>query len=457
MHLLELLAALGAAQGFLLLVLIILRYRHHKSLPLALLLLAFSLRLGTIPSWNPQALIAHPWLFPATTPLPFLFGPLLWWAVRELARDTEARPRFLPLHFLPYAAETVAVTVTVLSLRAGQTMGEYVALVEAIFAGNPPLWLPTRNALKVGVNVIYVLLAARIAFGGAVRGIEAARRRWLRALVLVPVASLIPFAFVAVAPGATAGVSAGITLPFVILAAAMVLLIYTCTMLVLVTPGVPGCAERARLATQIAVVGRVDGRGVVLDGRRRGRGVVLDGRRRARDVTTSHHPASTDDDCLRLAARAGRELEGGAFRDPELSLQKLAGRLRVHPNRLSRAVNYVYGESYPSLLSRCRLDYFIRRVRTGCLDECNILELALDAGFPSKSSFNRVFKEHLGVAPSAFVAASRACSDDLPGLAIRPGRATMRGNGTSTNRSVQRHADPSVAGDAGGNGHRRGG
>ena len=113
MHLLELLAALGAAQGFLLLVLIILRYRHHKSLPLALLLLAFSLRLGTIPSWNPQALIAHPWLFPATTPLPFLFGPLLWWAVRELARDTEARPRFLPLHFLPYAAETVAVTATV--------------------------------------------------------------------------------------------------------------------------------------------------------------------------------------------------------------------------------------------------------------------------------------------------------------------------------------------------------
>jgi hypothetical protein len=84
-HLLELFTALGAAQGFLLLLLIILRYRHPKSTPLALLLLVFSLRLGTIPSWTPHTLIAHPWLFPATTPLPFLFGPLLWWSVRELA------------------------------------------------------------------------------------------------------------------------------------------------------------------------------------------------------------------------------------------------------------------------------------------------------------------------------------------------------------------------------------
>ncbi|MFP4567189.1 MAG: helix-turn-helix domain-containing protein, partial [Spirochaetaceae bacterium] len=196
-------------------------------------------------------------------------------------------------------------------------------------------------------------------------------------------------------------------------AAAMVLLIYTCTMLVLVTPGVPGCTERARLSAP---------------------------------------GASADDDCLRLAARVGRELEGGAFRDPELSLQKLAERLNVHPNRLSRAINHVYGESYPALLARCRLDYFIRRVRTGCLDECNILELAFDAGFSSKSSFNRVFKEYFGIAPSVFTAANGACSDAVPGLAIRPGRATMPGNGNRTNRSLQRYSDPPLARDARGNG-----
>ncbi|MFW6368642.1 MAG: hypothetical protein ACOCZ9_02785 [Spirochaetota bacterium] len=300
-HLLELLAALGATQGFLLLVLIILRYRHRRSFPLGLLLLAFSLRLGTIPSWNPQALIAHPWLLPTTTPLPFLFGPLLWWAARELASGagSRGRPRFLPLHFLPYAAETVAVTVSVLASTAGQATGAYVALVEAIFSGSPPLWLPVRNALKVGVNVVYVLLAARIAFGVASRGIEATRRLWVRVLVLVPVASLVPFAFVAVAPGASAGVGDGVTLPFVVLAAAMLLLIYTCTMLVLVTPGIPGCTERVRLSAPIAVAGPVDGR------------------HRASGLTTSHHPASADDDCMRLAARALRPR--APHRPPQLS------------------------------------------------------------------------------------------------------------------------------------------
>lgn len=456
MHLLELFAALGAAQGFLLLLLIILRYRHPKSTPLALLLLVFSLRLGTIPSWNPQTLIAHPWLFPATTPLPFLFGPLLWWSVRELAAGagsggtarsrpgsvagggSTGRPRLLPLHFLPYAAETVAVTATVLTLTAARTpaaalpAAAYVAFVEDVFHGSPPLWLPLRNALKVAVNAVYLVLAARIAFGSPAGALDEGRRRWLRALVLVSVASLIPFAFVAVGPGATADLAHGVTLPFALLAAAMALLIYTCTVLVLLTPGVPGCPERTR-------------RAAAPDAPREPGGRVA--------------KAEATEDCLPLATRARRELEAGAFRDPDMSLQNLAERLGVHPNRLSRAVNHVYGESLPCLLSHCRLDYFIRRVRTGCLDDCNILELAFEAGFSSKSTFNRVFKAQYGVPPSVFArgaAKRRAPQTRLPsaaaGLATRTQRATMPVNGNGTNRSVQRHPDPAFARDARGHG-----
>ena len=93
MHLLEVLAALGAAQGVLLLVLIGLRYRYHKNVPLAILIVAVSLRLGTIPSWNAVTLLAHPWLLPLTTPLPFLFGFLVWWYAAELRAFEDARPR----------------------------------------------------------------------------------------------------------------------------------------------------------------------------------------------------------------------------------------------------------------------------------------------------------------------------------------------------------------------------
>jgi AraC-like DNA-binding protein len=262
--------------------------------------------------------------------------------------------------------------------------------------------------------------------------LDDARRRWLRALVLVSVASLIPFAFVAVGPVATAGLAHGVTLPFALLAAAMALLIYTCTVLVLLTPGVPGCPERTRRASAPDAPRGPGGR-----------------------VAT----AEATEDCLRLATRAQRELETGAFRDPDMSLQNLAEQLGVHPNRLSRAVNHVYGESFPCMLSRCRLDYFIRRVRTGCLDDCNILELAFDAGFSSKSTFNRVFKAQYGVAPSVFArgaAKRRAPRPGLPtaaaGLATRARPATMPAHGHRTNRSVQRHPDPPLARDARGHG-----
>jgi AraC-like DNA-binding protein len=366
-YLLEFLAALGAAQGALLLLLIILRYRHRKSVPLALLLLAFSLRLGTIPSWNPSTLTALPWLFPATTPLPFLFGPLLWWSARELSRDTEATPQLLPLHFLPYAAETVVISVTILSMTAV----EYSAFVEGVFAGRPPLWLPVRNALKVALNIVYVALAARIALASSTWRLDSGRRLWVRALVVAAIGSLVPFAFVAVRPGASARLAAGGDGPFLILAAAMALLIYTCTMLVLATPGVPGCTKKLP----------------------------------APPTSPSPRNASAEEGCTRLAARLRRELTSGIFRDPELSLRELAEHLNVHPNRLSSAINHVYGESFPRLLTRCRIDYFIRRVLGGALEHQTILDLAFEAGFPSKSTFNRVFRENLGVAPSTFATA----------------------------------------------------
>ena len=35
--------------------------------------------------------------------------------------------------------------------------------------------------------------------------------------------------------------------------------------------------------------------------------------------------------------------------------------------------------------------------------ERSILEIAFDAGFPSKSTFNRVFKEETGMTPTAYL------------------------------------------------------
>lgn len=361
MPVLVVLAALGAAQGGLLLVLIALRYRHHKNVPLALLLLVFSLRLATIPTWNPDILLAHPWILPATTPLPFLFGPLLWWYTREIGRELWATPTHLPLHFLPYAADVLFGIVVLLTFSPGA----YQGFIAAVFAGEPPVWMLGENALKVLVNVIYVFAAGRIAFGAPASRLAARRRTWLRALVLVPGIVLVAFAYVALFPVATANIAAGVVLPFGILAGAMVVLIYLVSLMVIVAPDLPG------------LVGG--------------------------DPTAHPGPSISDEECGRLVALLEGRLDKGEFHDPELSLSDVAAQIRVHPNRLSYAVNHTLGIPFRRLVNRRRLAYFVDKVENGGLRGSTILGLAFDAGFPSKSTFNRVFKEEVGLTPSEFV------------------------------------------------------
>jgi AraC-like DNA-binding protein len=416
-HYIELLAGLGAVQGVLLLSLILFRFRNHKNVPLAVLLMVFSVRLGTIPSWNPQTLIAAPWLFPATSTLPFLFAPLLWWYIRELESTGDATPPAFALHAAPYAVSTAAVGL----ILVGMSESAHAEFVEAVFAGRPPRWFLIVNAAKVAVNLLYLGLAARLAFGRGPGVVSRGRALWSKTMVIAAAAALAAFTVVAVDPTATARLAEGATGPFLLVAATMALLIYALSMLVLLAPDVPAAAGPR--------------------------------------THTSHSPVLDEKEALRLAARLRGELRRGIYRDPEITLGGLAERLHTHPNRLSIAVNQAFGLGCPQLLTRCRLDYFVRAVLTGALEDQNILELAFEAGFSSKSTFNRVFKAQYGVPPSVFArgaAKRRAPQTRLPsaaaGLATRTQRATMPVNGNGTNRSVQRHPDPAFARDARGHG-----
>ncbi|WP_319415136.1 AraC family transcriptional regulator [Marispirochaeta aestuarii] len=362
MSFLEFLAGLGAAQGLLLLVLIGLRFRHYANLPLALLVLVFSLRLGTIPSWNPETLLRAPWLWPITTPLPFLFGPLLWWFIRNISTGSTRLPRPSIVYLVPYISETAAVAITVI----GMDFPEYKEFVLSVFAGSPPHWLPIRNALKVAVNALCLVFAFRTVFGKDGRNLAGHTRLWLQLLVVLPSLVLVAFAFVAVNPPANARLAAGGELPFLILAAAMAILVYVISLLALAAPQ------------------------------------LLAGYDRAFTAGRSKEPHISDQDSQLITEQIRKAFDAGVFLDSRLSLRKLAKRIDIHPNRVSYVVNHVYKQSFCSLVNDYRLQYFRERIEEGALNNHSILELALEAGFSSKSTFNRVFKETTGLSPSEY-------------------------------------------------------
>jgi len=90
------------------------------------------------------------------------------------------------------------------------------------------------------------------------------------------------------------------------------------------------------------------------------------------------------------------------FKDPDLTLSGLARHVGLTPNAVSQLVNAGLGQSFTDWVNGYRLAEVVRRLRTDDARRFTVLALALDAGFNSKTTFNRVFKEKTGLTPSAY-------------------------------------------------------
>lgn len=88
------------------------------------------------------------------------------------------------------------------------------------------------------------------------------------------------------------------------------------------------------------------------------------------------------------------------WRDPDLDLAELARRLGTNTAYLSRGFNEGLKLSFTGVINGLRLEHVAARLRDGA--DGDILMLAIDAGFGSKATFNRAFKERFGVTPSAY-------------------------------------------------------
>lgn len=91
------------------------------------------------------------------------------------------------------------------------------------------------------------------------------------------------------------------------------------------------------------------------------------------------------------------------FLNPELKVLDLAILLKIHPNLMSKVINYKSDSNFYDLVNKMRVEEFIERSKTEDYQKYTIMALAYDSGFNSKATFYRNFKTITGVSPSEFL------------------------------------------------------
>lgn len=90
------------------------------------------------------------------------------------------------------------------------------------------------------------------------------------------------------------------------------------------------------------------------------------------------------------------------YLNPELTIGELANQLNIHSHQLSKLINENLHKNFFEFVNEFRIQEFKRLVANPQHKHISILGLAMDAGFNSKASFNRIFKNSTGLTPSEF-------------------------------------------------------
>jgi AraC-like DNA-binding protein len=132
----------------------------------------------------------------------------------------------------------------------------------------------------------------------------------------------------------------------------------------------------------------------------------------APDEATVSITASATEDAAPPAAELAPELqpwrekllrlmaEEQPWLEPELTLTELANRLRTHPALLSKVINAGCGQNFNDFVNTYRVQEARRKLADPHFAHYSLVGVALESGFNSKSTFNRVFKKLLDQAPS---------------------------------------------------------
>ena len=89
------------------------------------------------------------------------------------------------------------------------------------------------------------------------------------------------------------------------------------------------------------------------------------------------------------------------FLNPSITLPQIAEKLDIAPCYVSQIINETFQQNFRDFVNKYRIEES-KRLLTQKNQYLNIMGIALDAGFNSKSAFNSAFKKHTGITPKEF-------------------------------------------------------
>ena len=92
------------------------------------------------------------------------------------------------------------------------------------------------------------------------------------------------------------------------------------------------------------------------------------------------------------------------YLNPLLSLNSLADEISISPKHLSQIINNSFQQNFYYYINSYRIEEVKDKLsdKTIMQSSNNILEIAYEAGFNSKNTFNSAFKKITGMTPSEF-------------------------------------------------------
>ncbi|MGS2763028.1 helix-turn-helix domain-containing protein [Sinomicrobium sp. M5D2P9] len=101
---------------------------------------------------------------------------------------------------------------------------------------------------------------------------------------------------------------------------------------------------------------------------------------------------------------------GKLYRKPDLSREYIAEKIGISPGYLSEIINSNYNQNFSSLVNSYRIKEAMELLQHPEFSKYNIVSVAYEVGFNSKSSFYKAFKKETGTTPSIYLS-SQICPD----------------------------------------------